>query len=849
MGKKGGGGSGAKDYYGSIAGLVCAGPVDVIKSIQVDGKAVWTGPLARTDVGVTNPQSITVTGFGTVIFYWGTDDQTVNTGLTPELSGHPPYRRQAWCVLKDFLFGRERTSAPNIEFVVQRKPQQSIITGAPAELDADAQANPLAALAELVTHPVFGLGQLPTLLNSTSWQATADALSAESARTHISPVQEKGAAFRSAATELLGYYDGWLRWNPAGEVEAGRFLHNEAPPAFIDATTIDFHDLIDEAEFTAEGWAATANEVVIRFSDRDRAFKDAAARAVSGFNREVVGEPRQKVVELPFITRATQAASHAAELAKIAGEQGLSGSLTVRGEKASAIRPGDLFLFTHEAVNLSVVCRCTRKTEQSSASSRVTMEFSSERGIAPLPHQASVVGLGTPESVEPEEVTLYQIAQAPPVLTAGATKLVVLAARTSPLSIGLNVHLIKDDGSVMYELGTQGGWAVTGTLQQNYSASTPAAGTAPPDDDGESLRLTLDVATVAADLTKISATQGADAINDSNMLVWVFKQDDPSQFEVMTLKAIRIVGGEAFYRLKVRRARFGTQQLALTTGDRAFIVPGPDLVQYGHSQLAAYATAGADATFRLQSFNAWGEADLSDSAVCPDIVYTFTDPSAPTAAWQSVKRNGVEIADFAVEFALTDDFTATVLGTDPSNDLTSLAIIARLGAESRTLLSASTSASPSLTRTLTFRPSNNSMTEGDWRLLAVVADATARTRQIELTPGGGGGHVKLLLRTAPGAGTACVMPAASPVGGGVLSFPVTLTLTTSTAGAAIQYQVRPLGSAAGGSWATYAAPVSITVDSTLYARATKVGLTASPVLQEDCWLERDDTLPPGWNRP
>lgn len=55
--------------------------------------------------------------------------------------------------------------------------------------------------------------------------------------------------------------------------------------------------------------------------------------------------------------------------------------------------------------------------------------------------------------------------------------------------------------------------------------------------------------------------------------------------------------------------------------------------------------------------------------------------------------------------------------------------------------------------------------------------------------------------------------------------------------------------ASGGSWTLYTAPVSITVDSTPYARATKVGFAASPVLQEDCRLDRDDALPPGWNRP
>ncbi len=132
---------------------------------------------------------------------------------------------------------------------------------------------------------------------------------------------------------------------------------------------------------------------------------------------------------------------------------------------------------------------------------------------------------------------------------------------------------------------------MAGILQQDYSATSPAAGTASPDDESESLHVTLDAATVTADLAKISATQSADAVNNSNLLLWVLRDSDPSEFEVMTVKSMRIVGGEAFYRFKVRRARFGTQQLALPTGDHAFIVLGSDLAMYGHSRFAAYSVA------------------------------------------------------------------------------------------------------------------------------------------------------------------------------------------------------------------------------------------------------------------
>lgn len=849
-GKRGSGGGKAKDYYGSIAGLVCAGPVDELVSIIVDKKTAWEGPLSRTGVGVTNPQSIAVAGFGTVIFYWGTDDQVVNTTLTPELSSHPPYRRQTWCVLKDFLFGRERTSAPNVEFVVRRKPRQATVTGASAELDADKQANPVAAIAELATEPVFGLGQPQSLLDGPSWQATADALTAESARTHISPVLDRGTTFRASVAEILGYFDGWLRWNADGEVESGRFLHNEAAPTFDTSTTIDFHDLVDEVEFDASGWAGTSNEALVRFRDRERAFKDGAARAVSTWNREVVGEPRQARIDRPFITRADQAADYAAEQARIAAEATLSGTLAVRAEKATAIRPGDLFLLTHDAVQLSIPCRCVEKTYPASDSGRVQIRFAAERGLGPAQYQPPPDALGEPQVVEPEEVTLHQIVQVPPTLAGGGSRvrIAVLAARTNPLTVGMIVHLKQEDaGGLFYELGTQTGWAVAGVLQQSYSDTAPATGTVPPDDDGESLRLTLDAGTNADDLAKVSGTQSADAISDSSVLLWVFRLAAPDQFEVMTLKAIRIIGGESFYRLKVRRARFGTVQRAFVAGDLAFIIRGEDLVAYAHSRFLTLSGMAATATLRLQSYTAWGEAELSDPLVCPDVSYSFDDPYAPDTWWVSVKRNGVEITDFDVDFDLTDEFSLTVQASDAGRDLVSLYIEARLGTEVRTFLYGAVAMTGSLTRTLTLRPSSQAMGEGDWRFYAVGQDGTRRKKSVQMTPGGGGAPVILRLRVSPGADTACIAPVASPDGGAVASFPISVTLTTATPGATIEYELRELGQAATGMWTAYSGAISVTGQKTLHARATDGVLDDSPTIQEDYSLTTEDENPPGWN--
>ena len=236
-GGKGGGGAGGgmNDYFGDIAGVICSGPIDRLCAIMVDGKKVWPDSGAGLDrSGQPNPVQLTITGYGSAWLYWGTDTQTLDASgeINLAANGHPPYRRQAVLSLQKFLFGREKVSAPSVECIVRRTPVQSIVTGTAALLDADGHANPLAVLAELLTHPVFGLGLPASDFDTASWQATADALLARSSTTYISPVFDRPASARSLVDDLRGYFDGWFRADTAAKIVAGRFLHGEAAPTF-----------------------------------------------------------------------------------------------------------------------------------------------------------------------------------------------------------------------------------------------------------------------------------------------------------------------------------------------------------------------------------------------------------------------------------------------------------------------------------------------------------------------------------------------------------------------------------------------------------------------------------------
>jgi hypothetical protein len=874
-GGKGGGGGSAHDYFGTIAGLVCAGPVDELVAIIADGKTVWpdatgdwkagvaytsgqrvrhlgrvwsatTGHTSSTGnaptVGgqwiefvlkrsqVANPTVLTVVGYGVAVFYWGTSTQTLSADV-PELVGvHPPYRRQCFVVLKDWLFGRERTSAPNVEVVVRRAPVQSTVTGLASTLDADGQANPIASLAETYTDPVFGLGRPATDLAAPTWQQTADALTAEAARSHLSSVF-KGDTFRSVVGNLLPYFDGWLRWDAEGKIEAGRFPRSVAPPSIPESHKITVHDLVEEPSIEAKGWPETASGTVVKFTNRNRAFKDAVVRVVNQLNVSVTGGGQEEAIERPFITRASQAAVYAAEVAKVVGDPALKGTLEVRRERTDAIRPGDLFRLILDTIGLDVICRCESRENSAPPSMRSTIRFEMERGLSAAPIAAAPSSAGSAATPPPETVSLFQIVQTPPLLAdSSSDRISVLAARTSRVSIGLRVFLQQDDPSLFYDLGTQEAWAVTGTLAQSYSNTLPALGTEPQDDNSETLRVTLDPLTAPADLAVIGETQTADAINDGNLLVWIFNAGNPKQFEVCTLREIRVAGAESFYRLKVRRSRFGTSRRSFSTGDRVFILPRANLATYGHSRFATYALNSTTATFRFASFNAWGSADLADPVLCPNRTYQFADAFAPTVSFSAIQyrpNSGAawtDVTNFAADYNPAGQWRIVAALADSNGDMASASLQSTSGILTTTIAVFAVGGSAQDVENVF------ALQEGDWTLLLRVTDATGRQVEQQLVPVGGGSPVTIRSRAA--GSTVVANPVASPRGGFFASGP-TVTLTSSTAGATIDYQIVTLGAAAGTTWNTYSSPVNLLVGQTLYARARFTGWTTSSVVRND----------------
>ncbi len=72
---------------------------------------------------------------GNLTIYWGTETQTAPAALAA--AGHPPYRGQCFLYFQQLYFGRDKTSAPNVEVVLKRQPQTGELLAVESELDGD----------------------------------------------------------------------------------------------------------------------------------------------------------------------------------------------------------------------------------------------------------------------------------------------------------------------------------------------------------------------------------------------------------------------------------------------------------------------------------------------------------------------------------------------------------------------------------------------------------------------------------------------------------------------------------------------------------------------------------------
>ena len=550
--------------------------------------------LSRTDTGATNPQTIQVTTDGKsrggdIYLYWGTANQVLDTTHEQTLAelGHPNYRNFALAVEKNYLFGTGRTTPHNSQVIAGRLPQQSVITGTATHFDDDGCVNPFCALAELLTSPLFGV---PATLDATTWQAAADWALANSAFTYISPLLTDQSAIRSVVAEILAHCDGWVAFDELAAIVAGHWPHNETPPTFTDATTVDFHDVLNNEEIAWDSdlFDATANQVTVNYSDAQHAFKTLPALAPNAWNLEASGRPKGESVELKHVTRVTQALAIATQHAKLRGELSFGGTLKLRREKVVSLKVGSLFLLTDDQLGISRICRCTELTVSAPPAARTEITYATEPGYTSTPYRPTPDVVQATELPRPTLPVHYQLVQLPKTLTGQGFALAALCSREDLVTSHLAIWFKQADTTSFYELATTSQFAVSGAVNATFGTYTDAV-----EDPTQHVEILLDDHTPQPDLDHVASSQTQDAIDNNSLLLFLFKASAPAQYEILSVISFTAhTGGGGIYDAVVRRARYNTRQggdgsYSFVSGDTAFLIHREELVAFEHAQFSA----------------------------------------------------------------------------------------------------------------------------------------------------------------------------------------------------------------------------------------------------------------------
>ncbi len=633
---KGGGQGGTLHYNATIACLVAKGPLYSLSKIILNGEVVWEGPIYRSMT--TNPVNIT-TKYGTGHWYWGTEDQAVDPILDgfedqADLAGN------AYFVFVDFDHGQS-PNAYNAEFIFRAKPEQSVITGDPAECDANFTVNPIALAAEILTSPAW-LGLDPSRLVQESFQAVADDVQSEivaagRSASAMSPLYDDQREVRAILQECAGLADAWLRVRPDGKIECGRWRRDSAPAS---VTTLTFDDLSDFPQVTTDDASQVPNSYAVEFRDSEALHKDAKIAVDDLAGLADAGLLRRKTIQAPFLITHDQALRTGEEaLRRTAASSLWHGQ--VRYAKAvtpagAQLQPGDYVRAPLSAPGDELVTgliRIEKVKIPRNATDPVEIEGHVDAGAAPVLAAAAapVPAMGGGGVLPP--INRFRPFGLPAAAVGSAPGVHLLCCKPQDDALGFDVHYDDDPDGDFPIIGRQTSFALPATLDAAIAAGA------------ETVRLSLLPAGANGERYDRDSgflrnwTGGLTQGRNDELLILLFALNVDgsiaSQETLSVAGAPTLVDADT-WDVPVLRGRLGTSALAFAGGAwtacEAWVAPRYSLVGFQHADFdcsgsALYFRPGAyslrrayapDTAYEERQRRVTAEEDLIEYAAQPD---------------------------------------------------------------------------------------------------------------------------------------------------------------------------------------------------------------------------------------
>lgn len=670
---KGGGGGQAYNYFGDVAAVVGWGLHDSVTAILADGKAIYEGTATRSGDEHDFTSLIDAKWFskeegGYLKLLWGTSTQTI----PHEFEDLPNYRGVCVLLAHQFLFGKDKTTPPNIEVIRTRKPtvDTALVASEDNILD-DGQANPVAALAEIYCC-AHGLGLPTSRLVAADWLAAAawcNATSARRALTFCSPRFTEAPDARTLVPELLMMFDGAHYFDAQGRLGL-RLLQPGVNPgglATLDAST---WAEAGAPKMECKGWGEVKTRLNVEFFDRARKFKKVPASAQNLLAARVLGLNSEANVPRLHITREPQASAWAAQLIRRASKVSNSGSLSVRRGFAIGLTPGKKVFVDMDpepgGSGLAQLCVIEERREPPTGPIKLTVRADA---LSAAVIYTPAYGVAAPEANPVPGITHALIVPLPPLGWPGPLAFAVFATR--PINrgydlTGFRVFFDADDAGSFADLGDQPNFATRcGLVTAVDEAATVLRfeildGAASPDAYLAGLTPGAAVGAQQDELVAVVANLDGDG------QVVVGADGDP-ELEFMSVVS-RSAVTSARHDYTVLRARRAGRPFPWSTSASVWLIPGKNLVAWTHPDLVALLAVGTPGYVRLAAFR----PDAEDEATLPE--FTFVVPPnynlAPVITWTSPSGSSAT-ADSS------GNYTPAATVTDRDGNLVRLVLFSR----------------------------------------------------------------------------------------------------------------------------------------------------------------------------
>lgn len=473
-------------YFLGLWVALCHGPVDAVlglcagthpddKAVNLQSQTVFGSPeqyinIYMNDYDLFGGQDSEGGIGGWIHFYRGQPSQTSDSYLTSKLGVvAPPYPGLCHAVFIQPYLG---TSAylKNLSFLLRRCPSNLGLADNITNLGGD--ANPAEVIYEILTDVRWGLRELPTRVDLTSFRACANTLASEGMG--ISFQIDTARAAEDIIMDIERHIDAVLFTDPLTGLWTMVLARADYDPATL--MEIDESDISDAPELSRGSWEETVNQIKCTYLDR-ATFTDATVQAQELANSTIRGEVVSETIDFSMFSNGGLAQRCAARELKSFSYPIMKGRLKSK-RLAWKLRIGSPFALTWRPEGIiRMAMRVTSINYGTPTDSRIEVEFCED--VFYLAYTAYTT---PPPSrwlnpvVAPLAPTAQVAIEAPLQLQInGSTSIPrVLVGAVRADSTSMSYEVWADEGAGYYQSSEQSMWLPSGTLAAPYPRTTAA---------------------------------------------------------------------------------------------------------------------------------------------------------------------------------------------------------------------------------------------------------------------------------------------------------------------------------------------------------------------------------------